>query len=449
LLPKSIEFGSRLNKQLAQILKEKEAMARIVVMGLGYVGITTAVGMASLGHEVMGFDIDIERVATLSSGKAPIHEAGIERELENLMKSGNLSFTKDLQHVSNFQGEFFFVCVPTPQDSSGAANLSFVLSVARDLESIAPPNSVVILKSTVPVGSGLRVTAALNRPDVHVASNPEFLREGTALQDFFQPDRIVAGAKDEAVSGRILHLYNSINAKKIATTIESAELVKYSANAYLAMRLSFVNDIAALCEKIGANVDDVMQGLGSDSRIGPSFLSPGPGWGGSCFPKDTRALISVASDFGIDLPLIDAALESNEAAFARVVESIRDLAGGQLEGKVIAAWGAAFKAHTDDIRDSPAINIITRLLDRGCEVRVFDPVAIVPPMTGLNQFDSALEAAKGADVLTVLTEWPEFSTEEARNVARVMRGAAVLDTRRVLPSVEWIEAVSNFRTLGG
>ena len=424
-------------------------MARIVVMGLGYVGITTAVGMASLGHEVMGFDIDIERVATLSSGKAPIHEAGIERELENLMKSGNLSFTKDLQHVSNFQGEFFFVCVPTPQDSSGAANLSFVLSVARDLESIAPPNSVVILKSTVPVGSGLRVTAALNRPDVHVASNPEFLREGTALQDFFQPDRIVAGAKDEAVSGRILHLYNSINAKKIATTIESAELVKYSANAYLAMRLSFVNDIAALCEKIGANVDDVMQGLGSDSRIGPSFLSPGPGWGGSCFPKDTRALISVASDFGIDLPLIDAALESNEAAFARVVESIRDLAGGQLEGKVIAAWGAAFKAHTDDIRDSPAINIITRLLDRGCEVRVFDPVAIVPPMTGLNQFDSALEAAKGADVLTVLTEWPEFSTEEARNVARVMRGAAVLDTRRVLPSVEWIEAVSNFRTLGG
>ena len=424
-------------------------MARIVVMGLGYVGITTAVGMASLGHEVMGFDIDIERVATLSSGKAPIHEAGIERELENLMKSGNLSFTKNLQHVSNFQGEFFFVCVPTPQDSSGAANLSFVLSVARDLESIAPPNSVVILKSTVPVGSGLRVTAALNRPDVHVASNPEFLREGTALQDFFQPDRIVAGAKDEAVSGRILHLYNSINAKKIATTIESAELVKYSANAYLAMRLSFVNDIAALCEKIGANVDDVMQGLGSDSRIGPSFLSPGPGWGGSCFPKDTRALISVASDFGIDLPLIDAALESNEAAFARVVESIRDLAGGQLEGKVIAAWGAAFKAHTDDIRDSPAINIITRLLDRGCEVRVFDPVAIVPPMTGLNQFDSALEAAKGADVLTVLTEWPEFSTEEARNVARVMRGAAVLDTRRVLPSVEWIEAVSNFRTLGG
>lgn len=424
-------------------------MARIAVMGLGYVGITTAVGMARLGHEVIGFDINIERVATLSTGKSPIHEAGIERELENLLKSGNLSFTKNLQQVSDYQGEFFFVCVPTPQDSSGAANLSFVLSVARDLESIAPPNSVVILKSTVPVGSGLRVTAALNRPDVHVASNPEFLREGTALQDFFEPDRIVAGAKDESVSARILHLYNSIDAKKIATTVESAELVKYSANAYLAMRLSFVNDIAALCEKIGANVDDVMQGLGSDSRIGPSFLSPGPGWGGSCFPKDTRALISVASDFGIDLPLIDAALESNEAAFARVVESIRDLAGGQLEGKVIAAWGAAFKAHTDDIRDSPAINIITRLLDRGCEVRVFDPVALVPPMTSLNQFDSALEAAKGADVLTVLTEWPEFSTEDARNVARVMRGAAVLDTRRILPAVEWLEAVSNFRTLGG
>ena len=424
-------------------------MAKVAVIGLGYVGITTAVGMAKLGHEVVGFDTDVGRVAILSSGKSPIHEADLDRELENLIKTGNLRFTKNLQQVSDYQGEFFFVCVPTPQDSSGAANLSFVLSVARDLEKIAPANSVVILKSTVPVGSGLRVTDALNRADVHVASNPEFLREGTALKDFMEPDRIVAGAKEASVSNRVLELYKSIDAKKIATTIESAELVKYSANAYLAMRLSFVNDIAALCEKIGANVDDVMKGLGSDSRIGPSFLSPGPGWGGSCFPKDTRALISVASDFGIDLPLIDAALESNEAAFARVVESIRDLAGGQLEGKVIAAWGASFKAHTDDIRDSPAINIITRLLDRGCEVRVFDPVAIAPSRPGLSQFDSALEAAKGADVLTVLTEWPQFSKEDAKSVAQVMRGKSVLDTRRVLPVGEWNNSVSNFRTLGG
>lgn len=424
-------------------------MAKIAVIGLGYVGITTSVGLAKLGHEVVGFDIDADRVKALSLGQPPIHEEGLEGELKNLLTSENLLFTPEIKSVSEFQAEFFFVCVPTPQDASGAANLSFVLSVAKDLAKIAAPDSVVVLKSTVPVGSGDRVKQTLNRGDVHVASNPEFLREGTALQDFMKPDRIVAGSKDPSVAIRILDLYKSLEAKKIATTVESAELVKYSANAYLAMRLSFVNDIAALCERIGADVDDVMAGLGSDSRIGPSFLSPGPGWGGSCFPKDTRALISVASDVGIDLPLIDAALESNEAAFGRVVESIRALAGGELEGKVIAVWGVAFKANTDDVRDSPALNVINRLLDRGCEVRVFDPVAAAPSRSGLTQFETALEAAEGADVLTVLTEWSQFSGEEPKAVAKTMKGSAVLDTRRVLPMDAWKEHFTSFKALGG
>lgn len=424
-------------------------MAKIAVIGLGYVGITTSVGLAKLGHEVVGFDIDADRVKVLSLGQPPIHEEGLEGELKNLLTSENLLFTPEMKSVSEFQAEFFFVCVPTPQDASGAANLSFVLSVAKDLAKIAAPDSVVVLKSTVPVGSGDRVKQTLNRGDVHVASNPEFLREGTALQDFMKPDRIVAGSKDPSVAIRILDLYKSLEAKKIATTVESAELVKYSANAYLAMRLSFVNDIAALCERIGADVDDVMAGLGSDSRIGPSFLSPGPGWGGSCFPKDTRALISVASDFGIDLPLIDAALESNEAAFGRVVESIRALAGGELEGKVIAVWGIAFKANTDDVRDSPALHVINRLLDRGCEVRVFDPVAAAPSRSGLTQFETALEAAEGADVLTVLTEWSQFSGEEPKAVAKTMKGSAVLDTRRVLPMDAWKRHFTSFKALGG
>jgi len=424
-------------------------MAKIAVIGLGYVGITTAVGLAKLGHEVVGFDIDTERVKTLSRGEPTIHEAGLEAELKTLLATSRLSFSLDMESVSEFQPEFFFVCVPTPQDASGAANLSFVLSVAQNLAKIALPDSIVVLKSTVPVGSGDRVKKALDRIDVHVASNPEFLREGTALADFMNPDRIVAGAQEGPVSARILELYKSIDAKKIATTIESAELIKYSANAYLAMRLSYVNDIAGLCEKIGANVEDVMQGLGSDARIGPRFLSPGPGWGGSCFPKDTRALISVASDYGVDLPLIDAALESNESAFGRVVESIKDLAGGQLEGKVIAVWGVAFKANTDDVRDSPAINVIHRLLDRGCEVRVFDPIALAPNVAGLEQFESAEQAASGADVLTILTEWPEFSKENATVISGAMRGSAVLDTRRILPVSEWRAAVTNFRALGG
>lgn len=424
-------------------------MSKIAVMGLGYVGITTSVGLAKLGHDVVGFDIDADRVKTLWLGTPPIYEAGLDAELKSLLASATLSFTPEMESVAEFEAEFFFVCVPTPQDASGAANLSFVLSVAKDLAKIALPDSVVVLKSTVPVGSGDRVKQALNRSDVHVASNPEFLREGTALADFMSPDRIIAGAQDTSVSTRLLDLYKSIDAKKIATTIESAELIKYSANAYLAMRLSYVNDIAGLCEKIGANVEDVMQGLGSDSRIGPRFLSPGPGWGGSCFPKDTRALISVASDFGIDLPLIDAAIESNESTFGRVVESIKDLAGGQLEGKVIAIWGVAFKADTDDVRDSPAVNVIHRLLDRGCEVRVFDPIALAPDLAGLKQFQSAEEAARGADVLAILTEWSQFSKEDARAISGVMRGSAVLDTRRILPVSEWSTVMSNFRALGG
>ena len=424
-------------------------MAKIAVIGLGYVGITTAVGLAKIGHEVIGFDIDTERVKMLSRGEPPIHEAGLEAELKTLLATSRLSFYLDMESVSEFQPEFFFVCVPTPQDASGAANLSFVLSVAQNLAKIAVPDSIVVLKSTVPVGSGDRVKKALDRIDVHVASNPEFLREGTALADFMNPDRIVAGAQEGTVSARILELYKSIDARKIATTIESAELIKYSANAYLAMRLSYVNDIAGLCERTGANVEDVMQGLGSDSRIGPKFLSPGPGWGGSCFPKDTRALISVALDYGVDLPLIDAALESNESAFGRVVESIKNLAGGQLEGKVIAVWGLAFKANTDDVRDSPAINVIHRLLDRGCEVRVFDPIALAPNIAGLEQFKSAEKAASGADVLTILTEWPEFSKENAKIISGAMRGSAVLDTRRILPVSEWRAAVTNFRALGG
>jgi len=344
--------------------------------------------------------------------------------------------------------EYFFVCVPTPQDASGAANLSFVLSSAGDLSRIAPSGSVVVLKSTVPVGSGERVTKTLARDDVFVASNPEFLREGRAIFDFMNPDRIVAGAATPEIAKRVLELYREIASEKISTSIESAELVKYSTNAYLAMRLSFVNDLAALCERVGADIDDVVMGLGSDSRIGPSFLAPGPGWGGSCFPKDTRALVSVASDYGLDLPLIDAALESNEASLSRVVETLKSLCGGGLEGKVVAVWGLAFKAGTDDVRDSPAVNIVKRLIDRGATVQAYDPVAIGPKLSGLTQSSTALQAVTGADVLAVLTEWPEFSNVPPQEVAQLMTSSSVFDARRVLP-IAWRNHVTTLRILGG
>lgn len=423
-------------------------MAKVAVIGLGYVGITTCVGMASLGHKVTGYDIDTNRVDLLAAAEAPIFEAGLTDSLVEHLKSKTLQFTNKIESVTEADAEFYFVCVPTPQDASGAANLSFVLDVARQLSNIASPGSVVVLKSTVPVGSGERVRLALGREDVEVASNPEFLREGSALRDFMFPDRIIAGASKPEVAERVLSLYASLEARKIATSIESAELVKYSTNAYLATRLSFVNDLAALCEKVGASIDDVVDGLGSDSRIGPSFLSPGPGWGGSCFPKDTRALVSVAADFGVDLPLIDAALESNERAVARVVEQIRDLAGGALEGKTIAVWGLAFKANTDDTRESPSLNVISRLLDRGSSVRAFDPVARHLGGPKFVQVKSALEATEGADVLVVLTEWAEFAAIEPREVADRIGSPSVLDTRRILPNRTWREVFENFHALG-
>jgi UDPglucose 6-dehydrogenase len=424
-------------------------MTKIAVVGLGYVGITTAVGMAQLGHDVIGFDIDEIRVETLLAGEAPILEVGLEEALSSLLKTGRLQFTDDLKEVATAAPEFFFVCVPTPQDESGSANLTHVLSASRDIAAIAEPSSVVVLKSTVPVGSGERVRRALSRTDLHVASNPEFLREGTALQDFMNPDRIVVGSSAPEVSRRVLDLYGSLDSKKISTSAESAELVKYSSNAYLAMRLSFVNDLAALCEKVGANVEDVVRGLGSDTRIGPSFLSPGPGWGGSCFPKDTRALMSVAAEYGLELPLVDATLESNDASFTRVVESIRELVGGELEGAIVAVWGLAFKANTDDTRDSPSINIINRLLDRGSKVQAFDPAASAPTREGLVQFGTAEDSAIGADVLVVLTEWTQFAQVDPRVISKTMRKQAVLDTRRVLPAGDWKSVFSDFKVLGG
>jgi UDPglucose 6-dehydrogenase len=423
-------------------------MSVIGIIGLGYVGITTAVGMARLGHKVTGFDINQDRVETLSAGAAPIHEIGLEAELQDLLATGNLEFTGSLEQLAAAKAEFFFVCVPTPQDASGAANLSYVLASARELSAIAPSGSVVVLKSTVPVGSGERVTNTLDRYDLFVASNPEFLREGRALHDFMNPDRIVAGAASVEVAERVLALYGAIDTEKISTSIESAELVKYSTNAYLAMRLSFVNDLAALCERVGADIDDVVKGLGSDSRIGPSFLAPGPGWGGSCFPKDTRALVSVASDFGVDLPLIDASLESNETSLSRVVETLKELCGGGLEGKVIAVWGLAFKAGTDDIRDSPAVNIVRRLIDRGAQVQAFDPVATAPNVPGLIQLPTALQAAVRADVLAVLTEWPEFTEVSPQEVSRVMNTPVAYDARRILPHT-WGEFFKPMRVIGG
>ena len=422
-------------------------MSRVAIMGLGYVGLTTAVGLARLGHQVLGYDIDQGRIALLSTGSSPIYEDGLEAELKSALEKGVLHFTGDKSKLKDIEAELIFICVATPQNSLGAADLSTVFSVNREIASFANPDTVIVIKSTVPVGTGAKSFTVLGRSDLHIASNPEFLREGTALRDFMEPDRIVVGANSPTVAQRVLDLYSSIDSPKVSTNLESAELIKYASNAYLAMRLTFANDLAELSEKSKAQVGDVLFGMGLDSRIGASFLKPGPGWGGSCFPKDTRALISLAHDVGVDLPLVSAAVASNELAFLRAVATISNLAGGSLQDKTVAVWGIAFKSNTDDVRDSPAVQIMRLLVKQGANVMAYDPVAQVPSEAGISQKTTALEAVMGADVLAVLTEWPDFAAVDPTEVLRVMRSPAVFDARRILPE-PWRATFSSFRALG-
>lgn len=423
-------------------------MVSVVIVGLGYVGLTSAVGLAKLGHEVSGFDINSGRVQALVEGKSPIFEVGLEEELVNLLASQRLSFHSDLAAASAKGADFYFVCVPTPQDNSGAADLSFVESAVMKISAIAPGGSTLVTKSTVPVGTGAKLTQLLDRSDLYVASNPEFLREGTALWDFMNPDRVVVGSATNGIGQNVMNLYKDLDCKKIVTSLESAELLKYASNSYLAMRLSFVNELAALSEKVGADVNAVLDGVGSDSRIGNSFLKPGPGWGGSCFPKDTKALISIAATVGSPMPLVEAAVNSNVEAFERVIRRTESLLGGVLDGKTVAVWGLAFKANTDDTRDSPALEVISRLQEKGAVVRVFDPVARVEENHSLIPCATAIEAATGSDALLVLTEWSEFSDVDPESVRQVMAGDTVFDTRNVLESDSWVDVFPKFRQLG-
>jgi UDPglucose 6-dehydrogenase len=422
-------------------------VSRVAVVGLGYVGLTTAVGLGQLGHDIVGIDIDESKVRSLSDGISPIFEAGMDEALATLLIQKKISFTSRIEEVKGANPEFIFLCVATPQDQTGSADLSTLFSVANQLAGLAPKDSVLVIKSTVPVGTGSKLSKQIKEKEIFIASNPEFLREGTALKDFTEPDRVVVGANEADVAERVLELYQGLHSTKLSTNLQSAELIKYASNAYLAMRLSFTNDMANFTEKVNANVDDVLLGLGLDSRIGSSFLKPGPGWGGSCFPKDTRALLAMASQHGVSLPLVQSSLSSNQEAMLRVVDKIEELAGGHLANKTVAIWGLAFKANTDDVRDSPSVFIINTLLQRGARVQAYDPAAIAPEQSGLTFFDSGVAAARGADVLAVLTEWQEFADLSPDEVTDVMKSSVVFDARRILPE-SWKSKATVFNVIG-
>lgn len=414
----------------------------VAVVGTGYVGLTTGVCLAHLGHRVTCIDVDERKVAMLRDGRAPIVEDGVEELMTAAVAADRLTFALGVDPAVR-EAEIVFLCVPTPQDDDGSADLTYVTAAAVEIGPLLRPGAVVVNKSTVPVGSFHVVGDALRRDDVHVVSNPEFLREGSAVSDFLHPDRVVIGAENDAAADLVEQLYASLEAPVIRTDPASAETIKYAANGFLAMKISFINSVAAMCEQVGADVTAVVAGIGSDRRIGPAFLNPGPGWGGSCFPKDSRALVSIARDHGYDFSLMRGVIDINEQQFERMVQKIAAAVDrfehDRLTGVTIGALGLTFKAGTDDLRESPALRILAELHRRGATIRAYDPTAageLDPIQTErLADFElcrSMSDAADGADVLVVLTEWPEFTSLDLAAAKTAMRGDALVDCRNLL-----------------
>ena len=401
----------------------------IAVIGTGYVGLTTGACFAHLGHRVICADIDQRKVDQLNRGEIPIHEAGLEEIVRDAVDAGNLSFVHGSEHAVG-DAEFVYLCVPTPQSTDGSADLSYLTAAAEQISPHLQSGTVVVNKSTVPVGSTLLVERALGRADIPVVSNPEFLREGTAVDDFLNPDRVVIGSDDQLAAGRVTSLYLGVRAPIMVTDPASAETCKYAANAFLATKLSFTNAIAAVCEAVGADVNDVLLGMGYDHRIGHEFLRPGPGWGGSCFPKDSKAIISIAEDAGYDFALMRGVVEVNLEQFDRIVRKVEAVT--PLEGVTIGVLGIAFKAGTDDTRESPAIEVMRRLVAKGATVRAYDPAVDTLDLDGVEVVGDAYAACEGVSALVVATEWDEFKWLDLDKVGDLVRERNIIDARNLL-----------------
>jgi len=410
----------------------------IAVIGAGYVGLTTSACLAHLGHEVVCADIDAERVARLRKGEVPILEDGLVALITEGLAAKRLSFVVGAA-VAARGADVVFLCVQTPQGEDGSADLSFVESVAREIAPVLVPRAIVVNKSTVPVGSTRFVQRVLaeagTTEHVTVASNPEFLREGQAVHDFLHPDRIVIGCEDPESAVRVSELYRGVHAPVLVTDPASAEMIKYASNAFLATKISFINAIANLCEAVDADVREVAIGMGYDARIGFQFLHPGPGFGGSCFPKDVAALLHTARDAGYDFELLDGVVDVNRGQHDRIVDKVRAAAGGSLAGAEVAVWGLTFKADTDDLRDSPSLVIASKLIAEGATVRGYDPVAGEAAGVRMPELDvrsDPYDAAAGADVVALLTEWEELRWLDFERVRSLMRRPAVVDARNLL-----------------
>lgn len=414
---------------------------KICVIGTGYVGLVTAVCFAELGHSVVGVDIDKKKIENLKHGVSPIYEENIEEFLKKGIDSGNLSFTTDLASVLN-DCDVVFNAVGTPPDEQRRVDLRYVWAVAKQVGENLNRHIVFVNKSTVPVGTAAEVEKIIkanlkSNIDFDVCSNPEFLREGSAIKDFMQPDRIVVGVDSDKARQVMADVYKPLTEKGyylMITDISSAELIKYASNAFLATKISFINEIATLCEKVGADISEVAKGIGLDSRIGNKFLNPGPGYGGSCFPKDVDGLISIALDNGVNLRILEAVTDANKSHQLIAIQKIKKHIPN-LFGKTIAVWGLAFKAGTDDIRESSSIKLIEKLIQEGAKIQCYDPIALentrkeLSNGNGIKFCEDKMDALLGADALVLMTEWDEFkgvSPEEIKKHTNI-----VVDTRNI------------------
>jgi UDPglucose 6-dehydrogenase len=430
---------------------------RIAMIGTGYVGLVSGACFADFGHRVACVDKDLAKIDGLNAGLMPIWEPGLEALVKANAERGRLSFTTDLPAAVE-GAEAVFIAVGTPaRRGDGHADLSFVFDAVRELAQMIRPGTVVVTKSTVPVGTGDRIAQILREEgvsDVSVASNPEFLREGAAIADFKHPDRIVVGAEDDRAQEVLREIYRPLflnRAPILITGRRTAELTKYAANAFLAVKISFINEIADLCEAVDADVQDVARGIGLDNRIGPKFLHAGPGYGGSCFPKDTLALLQTADAAGVDQRIVRTTVEVNDERKDQMVERVAGALGGDVAGKRVAVLGLAFKPNTDDMREAPSIPIVKALVERGAQVSAYDPVAREQAekiFSGVEFADDAYAAAEGADALVMVTEWDEFRALDLERIAGSLRGKVLVDLRNVYDPAEAVEAGLRYYGVG-
>ena len=436
---------------------------RIAVIGTGYVGLVSGACFSEFGVSVTCVDTDAAKIARLRRGEMPIYEPGLEALVADNTAAGRLSFTTEL--LPAIEGaDAVFIAVGTPsRRGDGHADLSYVFAAAAEIgralaETRAGGYTVVVTKSTVPVGTGREVAAILHRvcPNARfdVASNPEFLREGSAIEDFMRPDRVVIGADSDRAREVMRQVYRPLYLSEtpmLFTDIETAELVKYAANAFLATKITFINEIADLCERVGADVQDVARGIGLDGRIGRKFLHAGPGFGGSCFPKDCQALVRTAHEAAADLAIVETVVQVNEARKARMAGKIIAACGGTVAGKTIAVLGLTFKPNTDDMRDSPSLAILPRLATAGAAIRAFDPAGIDEArnlMPELVYCDDAYDAAAGADALVLLTEWNEFRALDLARIGRLLATPLVIDLRNIYQPAEMAAAGLSYVSIG-